>query len=935
MAAGNFSAKDISHITKFDGTNFTFWKYRLKLVLETHGLLETVEGTDIKPTPIVLLVDGSNAATVAVRKAEIAKWKQRDVTSRNFILSSLDEKCQRALMSCGTANLMWTRLKAQYELSSLENQHLLRTKFMQYEYEQGHDIMSHITSLEVIAAQLSDLGIPVSDGEMISKILWTLPPSYKQFHTIWNQREDSRKTLPLLILGLQSEETLNQMSGLAISKNEDAAYFASRGKAKYHPTSENKPNQAKPRFETKTIQKSSCGFCRARNHKSSHREEDCWRKEAYLEGKREAAGDATHLATAPLEKETPTEKPFYHADYAFHSTESSLSPVSWYADSGASQHMTDQRSVFASFRPIPPGTRAIKGIGKDNEPLFALGIGDIKIKTRISKDWHDGIIYEVLYVPNLGATLFSIGAATERGVKAIFDSDGVTCVKNEKVVATGTRVGKKLYVMNIKFAEQQTEDMALVAKQVPLQVWHERLGHVCHTTIKKMSKLNVADGLLIDDRFTASTPCEGCLMGKQHRLPFPTDGRTRATRIGGIIHGDVCGPMPVPSLGGSRYFVTFRDDFTGYGVVNFMKCKSEAFTHLKNFVALVKTKTGRPIETLRSDNGGEYTSNELEAWLKSEGIRHETCVPKTPEQNGVAERYNRTITESMRSMLHSAKLGEELWAEAVDCAVYLQNRVLCSAMEGMTPYHGWHGRKSNLSHLRAFGCVAYMHIPKTDSSKLDSKSLKCKLVGYSDTQKAFRLLDPVSKKVKISRDVIFDEGTIHLQVATFGLGRSVDSVSRSVLRSGEGGGATPTGRAAESNSVNSATPHRTVEHAESLVQDNRESDIEEEAEPFHGFSPQKPTVVAPLIRSPRIRRETKRLIADPNFLSYSDTALLSHDLVEPQSYEEAIISPQAQEWKAAMQEEMDSLTQHGTWQLEKLPEGKRPVKNEWIFKVNG
>ena len=90
--------------------------------------------------------------------------------------------------------------------------------------------------------------------------------------------------------------------------------------------------------------------------------------------------------------------------------------------------MTDKRSVFASFRPIPLGTRAIKGIGKDNEPLFALGIGDINIKTRISKDWHDGIIYEVLYVPNLGATLFSIGAATERGVKAIFDSDGVTCV---------------------------------------------------------------------------------------------------------------------------------------------------------------------------------------------------------------------------------------------------------------------------------------------------------------------------------------------------------------------------------------------------------------------------------------------------------------------------------------------------------------------------
>jgi transposase InsO family protein len=335
--------------------------------------------------------------------------------------------------------------------------------------------------------------------------------------------------------------------------------------------------------------------------------------------------------------------------------------------------MTDQRSVFTSFRPIQPGTRAIKGIGKDNGPLYALGIGDIKIKTKTnSDDWQDGVIYEVLYVPNLGASLFSIGAATERGVKAIFDCDGVSCMKNGKVVATGTRVGKKLYLMNIKFAEQKTEERALIAKGVSLQVWHERLGHVNHATIKKMFKLNVADGFVIDENnaIHAPSPCEGCLMGKQHRLAFPTDGRNRAIRIGGL--GDVCGPMPVPSLSGSRYFVTFRDDFTGYGVLHFMKCKSEVFNHLKNFAAQIKTETGHSIATFRSDNGGEYTSKELESWLKSEGIRHETSVPKTPEQNGVAERYNRTIMESMRSMLHSAKLDAALWAEATSCAVYLQ-----------------------------------------------------------------------------------------------------------------------------------------------------------------------------------------------------------------------------------------------------------------------
>ena len=108
-------------------------------------------------------------------------------------------------------------------------------------------------------------------------------------------------------------------------------------------------------------------------------------------------------------------------------------------------------------------------------------------------------------------------------------------------------------------------------------------------------------------------------------------------------------------------------------------------------------------------------------------------------------------------MLHSSKLGLELWTETTACAVYLLNRVLCSAMETMTPYEGWHGRKSNLTHLRIFRSTAHMHVPKDERSKLDSKSLKCRFIGYSETQKAFRLFDPSSNKVKISRDVIFRE----------------------------------------------------------------------------------------------------------------------------------------------------------------------------------
>lgn len=112
MASVNFSAKDISHITKFDGKNFSFWRSRISLVLEIYELLDVVDGSEVKPTPIVILADNSNAAIVTARATIIKQWKKHDVTARNLILSSLDDKCQLTVIGCPTANQMWNRLKS-------------------------------------------------------------------------------------------------------------------------------------------------------------------------------------------------------------------------------------------------------------------------------------------------------------------------------------------------------------------------------------------------------------------------------------------------------------------------------------------------------------------------------------------------------------------------------------------------------------------------------------------------------------------------------------------------------------------------------------------------------------------------------------------------------------------------------------------------------
>ena len=143
-------------------------------------------------------------------------------------------------------------------------------------------------------------------------------------------------------------------------------------------------------------------------------------------------------------------------------------------------------------------------------------------------------------------------------------------------------------------------------------------------------------------------------------------------------------------------------------------------------------------------------------WLKENGIRQKTSIARTPEQNGVSERENRTVVESARSMLLKSNLPREMCGkkrkekkEAVNCANYVLNRVPSKATPIKTPYEHWFNSKPDISHLRVFGCDAYLHGPKEERSKFESKSLKCCFVGYADTQKGFHLWDQVHRKVKI------------------------------------------------------------------------------------------------------------------------------------------------------------------------------------------
>ena len=147
---------------------------------------------------------------------------------------------------------------------------------------------------------------------------------------------------------------------------------------------------------------------------------------------------------------------------------------------------------------------------------------------------------------------------------------------------------------------------------------------------------------------------------------------------------------------------------------------------------------------LHTDNGGEYTSREFCSFLKTESIRHELTISKHPEQNGVSERFNRTLVESVRSMLADAQLPQKFWAEALSTAVFLRNLSFTSTVPGMTPLQVWSGKKPSVNNLKVFGCAAYSHISKDERGKLSSKVQKYIFLGYGDVTKGYRLYDTYS-----------------------------------------------------------------------------------------------------------------------------------------------------------------------------------------------
>ncbi|KAH9734881.1 Integrase catalytic domain-containing protein [Citrus sinensis] len=456
-----------------------------------------------------------------------------------------------------------------------------------------------------------------------------------------------------------------------------------------------------------------------------------------------------------------------------------------------------------------------------------------------------------------------IGKIDSHGCKTHVENGIMKIVKGTLVLMKAEKIGANLFMLKAETLQEVDASVASNGEESTM-MWHLKLGHMSEQGLKIFSERKLLPGLKL-----VSLPfCEHCVTSKQYRLKF-SRSVARSKCILDLIHSDVWESLDI-SMGGAKYMVNFIDDYSRRCWVYPIKKKSDVFSMFKEYKARVELESGKKIKCLRTDNGGEYTDGEFFAFCKQECIQRQFTVAYTPQQNGVAERMNRTLTERIRVMLRTAGLPNSFWAEAAKTACYIVNRSPSTTIGLKTAMEMWIGKPADYFYLHAFGCPVYVMYNAQERTKLDPKSRRCIFLGYVDGVKGYRLWDPTAHKIVISRDVIFIEDQLQ---------RRDDDDSRVKEKS-------------------ETTPV--------YVENNPEDSYSFEAAPEHEKQELVESEAPKIHRSTRKRRPPtwhSEYVTDIN-VAY---CLLAED-EEPSTFHEPLNSSDVALWMTVMQEEIEVYT---------------------------
>jgi hypothetical protein len=692
-----------SVVPLFTGGNWDEFEFKMRNLLEFKELWEAIE------------YDEDSEVSQAMKETEKEIMRKKNTKAKSFIVMHVDARYIEQVRGLTSARQVWEKLNNLFKNQSMNQVINLRDELNKMIMSEEDDMIEYFGKLEGIQRKLNGTAAPVTDEELIVRLIGSLPQSWDSF-----------------IQGLRSSanvlEKYETVKSAIIQEN-----IARKYKNVIKTEGEGKAKGSAFNTDAKSF-KGECHNC----GKKGHKKEQCWAKGGGQEGKGPKGGRKRH------EKQSGTGA----ISWAFSSGTNATSNEQWILDSGASDHMSNRIELFENFKKIEKEIMVA-----NREMMNATGMGNINFVAITEKGTVNIQLRDVLYVEKIGMNLVSAAKLDSKGYRISISTGKLSVTSGRETLLEGTRTKNNMFMLRMSPKVKSGKSL-FAGERVSLMDIHARMGHLNYSDIKKLRITN-----LVDDR----KDCEVCALAKSHSMPFKSKEpkvkvEEYGVEVGEMVHSDYCGPMEEKSITGHIGFWTYIDEKSRKCNVYLKESggngpkQSDCLAH---YLSWSKTQTGNRVKWLKCDNAKEYLSKESLDTCNSKGVEIDSSNPYKPQQNGRAERMNRTLVEMARSMLIQAGMGKEYWSYAIMAAAHVRNR--CPTRRnynGKTPEEVWSGRKVDISYIMPFGSICYPLVPKEKRKKFDPTSTKCRLVGY--TRNGY-ILEAQDGRIVYSRDVKFIE----------------------------------------------------------------------------------------------------------------------------------------------------------------------------------
>jgi transposase InsO family protein len=878
----------------------------MQALLEERDLWDYVTGDKEKPQ--------TSVASTAAEKARLAEWIKNDAKARRQMILCMSSAELRGTQGMATSKDLWDLLVNRKESSGSAGINNALAALFRAKAETEGDIPEHLIKIRDLQEQIHTQGLKFSldlpDWVFTAIMINTLPSSWDAFTNAYAGT-------------LAGDSSLRaERSPYRVKSHEMEAILMNEWRRR-NPAGTVAEDTALVSKDVKnrgvhTNGKMKCFNCQ----KEGHKIQDCWAPGGGAEGKgpkqkfkRGKPGEGSHQANLVEETNGSFDVAFTVDTTGGHIDER------WVADSASSSHIAMNREYFQDYEPLDGA--GVKGL--NGKPVSAKGRGTIVLNLKMGSSYNPLTLRNVLYVPDAQRNLVSITRLAKSKYPTLCGEEKCEIFSKGRVIGEGKLTGEGLYILNA-VVEENTHKSMLAAgdESISWDEWHRRFGHVAVSALKKLKNENMVNGLTVD-LDSEPTECEACIQSKLSHRPFPAEASTRAEKPGELTYSDLWGPARTMSIGGSRYFMSFTDDYSRKCSVVFLRDKSEATEKMQEYITYLERKLEMTPKAIRVDNGKEFINKVLKKWCRTKGIDLQTTAPYSPSQNGVAERFNRTLMEIARAMIIAKGLPHFLWAEAVSYAAYVRNSVPTRALNNRTPYEAWTGKKPDVSHLQEFGSSVWIY-DEGDVGKLLPRANKFVFVGYQTGSKAVRYYDANRRSIKVSRNFRFSDKEKPFTVEIEGNGHEGEKLSLE----GEQG--------YESDSE---------QQVRDIVIEDYE-DAEDEDLPVTSQRRRETITIPRRINPPRKEKRVTdyRLLGNPDARKASSRTFqgltniaVAYQTSEvtfegaPKSLREAQSRPDWPEFRAAILEELAQHQSMGTWVRSKLPPDRKAVGCRWVFAI--